>query len=128
MTRAVPSWIGDTDDTPVPRRVRDRVWLRECGKCHRCERKIPSGDSWIIEHRIAIINGGANGEVNLCLTCSWCKPHKDAADVAQKAKDYRVRSKHIGLHKAKAIMPGSRASKWKKLLNGQVVRREPKGR
>lgn len=52
-------------------------------------------DAWIIEHRIAIINGGANAEPNLCLSCSWCKPLKDAEDVAQKAKTYSVRSKHV---------------------------------
>lgn len=124
MTRSLPDWIGENDDTPVPRRVKDRVWQRECGKCHRCERKIPSGDAWIIEHRIAIINLGANAEHNLCLTCSWCKPQKDAEDVAQKAKNYRVRAKHIGLHRPKVIMPGSRASRWKKKLNGQVVLRD----
>lgn len=124
MTRAVPIWVGETDDTPVPRRVRDRVWHRENGRCHRCERDIQTGDAWIIEHRIAIINLGQNAESNLCLTCSWCKPQKDAEDVAQKSKDRRVRAKHIGLHKPKSIMPGSKASRWKKLLNGKVVLRE----
>lgn len=95
MSRAVAIWIGRTDDTPAPPRVRIRVWDRCEGKCHRCERKIPTGDAWIIEHLIALINGGRNAEDNLCLTCSWCKPLKDAEDVAEKAKTAAVRQKHI---------------------------------
>jgi 5-methylcytosine-specific restriction protein A len=95
MPREVPEWIGKTDDTPAPPRVRLRVWDRCEGKCHRCARKIPTGDAWILEHLIALINGGENRERNLCLTCSWCKPVKDAEDVAVKAETYRVRSKHI---------------------------------
>ena len=95
MPRSVALWIGKTDDTPAPPRVRLRVWDRCEGKCHRCGRKIPTGDAWIIEHLIALINGGSNAEANLCLTCSWCKPLKDAEDVAEKAKTYAVRAKHV---------------------------------
>jgi 5-methylcytosine-specific restriction protein A len=95
MARSVEAWAGKTDDSAIPPRVRLRVWDREQGKCHRCARKIPVGDAWIIEHRIALINGGANAEPNLCLSCSWCKPLKDAEDVAEKAATYRVRSKHV---------------------------------
>jgi 5-methylcytosine-specific restriction protein A len=95
MSRTVAEWVGKTDDTPAPPRVRLRVWDRCEGKCHRCARAIPTGDAWILEHLIALINGGENRERNLCLTCSWCKPIKDAEDVAVKAETYRVRSKHI---------------------------------
>lgn len=99
MARAVPEWIGKTDDTPVPTRVRLRVWNREEGKCHRCRRDIPVGDAWIIEHRHALILGGANAEPNLCLTCSWCKPAKDAEDQAAKSETARVKAKHLGIRR-----------------------------
>lgn len=95
MSRTVALWIGKTDDTPAPPRVRLRVWDRYEGRCHRCARKIPTGDAWILEHLIALINGGRNAEDNLCLTCSWCKPLKDAEDVAEKAKTNAVRAAHI---------------------------------
>jgi 5-methylcytosine-specific restriction protein A len=95
LPRSVAEWIGKTDDTPAPPRVRLRVWDRCEGKCHRCARKIPTGDAWILEHLIALINGGENRERNLCLTCSWCKPIKDAEDVAEKSKTAAVRLKHI---------------------------------
>ncbi len=97
MARSVPEWIGKTDDTAVPPRVRLRVWNREEGKCHRCRRNIPSDDAWIIEHRQAIILGGANAEPNLCLSCSWCKPAKDAEDAAAKSKIASTRAKHLGI-------------------------------
>lgn len=97
MARSVPEWFGRTDDTAVPTRVRLRVWDREEGKCHRCRRKIPANDAWIIEHRHAIILGGANAEPNLCLTCSWCKPEKDAEDAAAKSKIASTRAKHLGI-------------------------------
>lgn len=100
MSRSVPAWIGKTDDSAIPPRVRLRVWDRETGKCHRCRRDIPANDAWIIEHRLAIILGGANAEHNLCLTCSWCKPLKDAEDVAEKAASARVRQKHLGIRPA----------------------------
>lgn len=95
MSRAVALWIGKTDNTPVPPRVRLRVWDACEGRCHRCGRKIPVGDAWILEHLIALINGGRNAEDNLCLTCSWCKPLKDAEDVAEKSKVAAVRASHI---------------------------------
>lgn len=95
MARRVEEWIGKSHDTAAPPRVRLRVWDRCKGKCHRCARKIPVGDAWILEHLIALINGGENREDNLCLTCSWCKPIKDAEDVAEKSKTAAVRANHI---------------------------------
>lgn len=100
MARSVPAWVGRNDDSAIPPRVRLRVWDREEGKCHRCRRQIPADDAWIIEHRLAIILGGANAEQNLCLSCSWCKPVKDAEDTAAKSKTASVRQKHLGIRPA----------------------------
>jgi 5-methylcytosine-specific restriction protein A len=101
VSRAVPIWIGKTDDTPAPPRVRARVFVACDGKCHRCGRKICTGERWTLEHLIALINGGANAEHNLGVTCDWCLPQKNAEDVAIKAKSARVRLKHIGVHTPK---------------------------
>lgn len=113
MARSVPEWIGKTDDSAVPSRVRLRVWDREEGKCHRCRRQIPADDAWIIEHRLAIILGGANAEPNLCLSCSWCKPVKDAEDAAAKSKTAAVRSKHLGIRPEPTIRSGGFAPRQK---------------
>lgn len=95
MARSVPEWIGKTDNTPAPPRVRVRVFERCGGKCGQCGRKIRPGEGWTLEHLIALINGGRNAESNLGVTCDWCLPAKNAADVAEKAKTYAVRSKHV---------------------------------
>lgn len=123
MARSVDLWIGRTDDSPVPPRVRLRVWEREGGMCHRCQRKIPAGDAWIIEHLVALINSGRNEETNLCLTCSNCKPIKDAEDVKLKAKVARVKAKHLGIRQSKVELPFGRNSKFKRKLDGSIVRR-----
>lgn len=100
MTRSVPEWIGRTDDTAAPPRVRARVFERCNGRCHRCGRKINAGEKWTLEHLIAIINGGRNAESNLSVTCDWCLPVKNAEDVAIKAKSAKVRQAHIGIRPA----------------------------
>lgn len=50
---------------------------------------------WTLEHVVAIVNGGANAETNLGVTCAWCLPGKNAADVAEKSKTAAVKAKHL---------------------------------
>ena len=97
MPRSVEQWQGKTDDSAIPPRVRLRVFERCEGRCHRCRRKITPADQWSIEHLVALVNGGAHSEANMAISCSWCKPLKDAEDVAQKAHNSRVRMRHAGI-------------------------------
>lgn len=99
--RSVPEWKGATPDTPAPPRVRLRVFERCEGKCGQCGRKIRTGEGWTLEHLIALVNGGANAERNLGVTCDWCLPIKNAADVKLKAKNARIRRKHVDTRKPK---------------------------
>src|SRR5262245_27233848 len=122
--RSVPEWIGKTPDTPVPPRVRLRVFEREGGKCHKCTRKIAAGEKWTCEHVKAVINGGANREANLACTCANCLPGKNAADVAEKAAVAKTRKAHLGIRRASRPIPGSRASGWKRHMDGTVTRRD----
>lgn len=122
MPRTLPEWIGKTPDTPVPDRVRVRVFERCGGLCGRCGRKIRPGDGWTLEHEKALINGGENREGNMGLTCDWCLPAKNAQDVAEKAKVYQVKKHHIGLRK-KSRFACARSSPFRKKLDGTVVRR-----
>lgn len=123
MPRSVDEWIGKTDDTPVPPRVRARVFAAKAGRCHSCTRKIAAGEPWTCEHMVALVNGGANRESNLDITCDWCLPAKNAADVAEKKIVRRKRAKHLGIHKPKHPMPGSKASGFRKRMDGTVERR-----
>jgi 5-methylcytosine-specific restriction endonuclease McrA len=124
MSRSVNEWIGRTDDTPVPDRVRVRVFLAKGGKCHACGRKVNAAvEPWTCEHLIALINGGENRESNLDVTCCNCLPAKNAGDVAIKSKTAKMRKKTILKRKSKwRPMPGSRASGIRKRMNGDVER------
>lgn len=97
MSRSVDLWIGKTDDTPTPPRVRLRVFTTCGGRCHRCNRLIRPADKWTLEHRIALILGGRNAEENLCLTCNWCLPIKNGEDQAAKSKLANIEKRHLGI-------------------------------
>ena len=115
MSRSTAEWIGASDDTAVPPRVRLRVFQAKDGRCHKCRRKIAAGERWTCEHMVALINGGANRESNLDVTCDWCLPAKNAADVAEKSRTYRKRKANLGVRKPRTILG------WRK-FNGDVVR------
>lgn len=112
--RAVDEWIGKTPDTPAPPRVRLRVFDAKGGRCHRCSRKIAAGEGWTLEHVVALINGGANREANLSVTCRWCLPEKNAEDVAEKSRVYSIRAKHVGaVEKPKYRWPKRPMNGWR---------------
>lgn len=120
MPRSTPEWIGKTDDTQPPPRVRLRVFEAKQGRCHRCTRKIRPGEKWVLEHVRALINGGENRETNLDLTCSNCLPIKNAEDVAEKSASYRKRLKHAGIKTKKHSLTHPFL---KKKVDGSVVPR-----
>lgn len=122
MSREVPEWIGKTPDTPAPPRVKLRVFERYKGICYLSGRKIMPGDKWQLEHPLAIINGGENRESNMAPALVTPHKVKTAADVAQKAKNDRVRKRHLGIKKPSRFAC-SRNSRWKKKIDGTVERR-----
>lgn len=46
MTRSVPEWMGASDDTAIPLRVKARVIDRQHGKCGHCQRKFGGAPVW----------------------------------------------------------------------------------
>jgi 5-methylcytosine-specific restriction endonuclease McrA len=105
MSRSVKDWVGKTDDTQAPPRVRLRVFERCEGRCHRCGRKIRPGGKWTLEHLTAIILGGRNSEDNLGCTCEWCLPIKNAEDQSAKSKLAKITKRHIGVKENKRGFP-----------------------
>lgn len=97
MARTVPEWIGKTDDSAVPQRVRLRIFEREGGKCWISGRKITPADKWDLDHRIALINGGQHRESNLFPALRDKHREKTREDVAEKSKVAAVRAKHLGI-------------------------------
>lgn len=97
MTRSVPEWIGKDDDTPIPPRVKLRVFERHQGRCHISGRKITPADIWECDHVVAIINGGPNRESNLAPALKDKHREKTDRDLAEKSKTIRQRQKHLGI-------------------------------
>lgn len=118
--RSVPEWIGRTDDTPVPPRVKLRVYQRADGNCAKCGNEGWAGE---YDHAIPLIIGGENRESNIQLLCVPCHREKTKLDVKLKAKVARVRKKHLGIHAKRKPFPGSRASGLRKRMDGTVERR-----
>ena len=112
--RSIPEWIGKTDDAAIPARVRLRIWQRGIGQCEECGRKIFGGETWEIDHRIALAFGGSHRESNLRVVCSWCHRAKTRTEQAQKAKADRVGKRHAGIRKPRSIRG------WRK-FNGERV-------
>lgn len=116
--RTVDEWIGKTDDSRVPDRVRIRVLERYGNKCYLTGREIRPGDKWEIEHVVSLILGGQNRETNLAPALAAPHKLKTAVEMAVKSKIAKVKKKHFGLGKSKA---GGFQSRFKKKLNGDVV-------
>lgn len=99
--RSVKEWIGKTPDSRPPPHVRLRIFERFKGRCHWSGRIIRPGDQWDVDHVKALINGGEHRESNMAPILRG-KPHKEktAQDVAEKARNYRKRARHVGLSPA----------------------------
>jgi 5-methylcytosine-specific restriction enzyme A len=122
--RKIEEWIGRSDDTPVPARVRLRIFERCQGICHLSGRKIQAGEPWDLDHVVALCNGGEHRESNLAPAIRDKHREKTKADVAEKSVTYRKRLKHHGLKKPKGRpIPGSKRSGLKRKMDGTVVRR-----
>ena len=124
MTRTLPEWIGKTDDSKIPDRVRVRVFDVCEGRCHWSGRKIATGDAWDVDHVLALINGGQNRESNLAPILRSEHPSKTRHDIRKKVRQARVRKKHLGLQRPAQPMDGSRGSKWFKPLRGNAILRK----
>ena len=125
VSRAVPEWIGKTDDARPPQSVQIRLWMASRGMCQRCNVKLKPGH-WHCDHKIRLKDGdGNNRERNLQCLCEHCHREKTGQENKDQAKANRIIARTIGVKKPGRPMPGSRASKWKKKLDGTVVLRNP---
>src|SRR5512139_842885 len=122
MPRSIPEWIEKDDDTPIPARVKLRIFDKDGGRCRHCTRLISGRLLARYDHIRALANGGENRESNLQLLCSECHTEKTRADVAEKSVIYQKRAKRLKLKRGRA-MPGSKASGWKHRMDGTWERR-----
>ena len=127
MSRKVPEWIGKTDDTPVPPRVKLRVgdhyeWLCYCG----CFTPISAADKIEFDHHVPLKLGGANRESNLRPYLKAHHAEKTKQDRARIAKTYRTRTGHLGLKNRSRRWGYGRGDPYRKKLTGEVVARRRK--
>lgn len=108
-------WHHDPRARLSPQKV-VKLFLERGGKCGQCQRKLGPADDYIVEHVIALENGGSNDWDNLGITCSWCKPNKDAEDHGKAAKSRSQTTKHF-------LSKSMRRKKWpSRKFNGEVTR------
>lgn len=114
--REVPEWVGASDDTPAPPRVRLRVFEKFEGRCAMCRRLLRPGH-WALDHKVALVNGGGgNRETNLQPLCtSPCHSGKTREDVAEKSRTRRHRQRNAGIRKRRTI------TQWRR-FDGTIVK------
>ena len=115
MSRSVPEWRGKTDDSPVPLRVRLRIFERHGGICFISGRQIRAGECWNLDHIVALINGGEHRELNLAPVL--VEPHKvkTKQDIKEKAVVAKKRKSFLGIRAKKRKMGYRR-------FNGEIVK------
>lgn len=106
MARPRKEWVGKTDATAAPGRVRLRNFDDHNGICHLCKLPIKPGETWETDHVKALINGGENRETNLAPVHKHCHSVKTGDDVAEKAKVADKRKKHLGIASPKQTIAG----------------------
>ncbi len=115
-----------TDVPTTPRKAmspmrRLRIWEAHKGVCILCKRKIDGvREKWIIEHDRALVLGGADEDSNCGPAHEDCRRKKDKTDIARGSKAKWQKAKHLGIRQSSNPMPGSKASRFRKRMDGTV--------
>lgn len=108
----------------ISTRLRISIFTDAAGLCHICGRPIDgTRERWEVEHIIPLALGGADDAGNMRPAHTRCHRSKTTEDVGRLAKAKRQEARHLGAKKARAVIPGSKASQWKRKLDGTVVPR-----
>lgn len=119
-----------TERKEFTKATKAQAFLASGGKCAHCGQRISGTVEY--DHIIPCGNGGDNSLENCQCLCSVCHKAKTKGDVASVAKTKRMHNKANGIktrQKQKIPsrpFPGSRASNFKKCMDGRVVRRSTK--
>lgn len=89
--------VGTTPRRAMPPLRRLRVFEAARGVCILCEQRIKAGDSWTVEHRVALGLGGEDVDDNCGPAHEACRRLKDKTDVASIAKAKRMKAKHFSI-------------------------------
>ncbi|WP_256983163.1 HNH endonuclease [Caballeronia sordidicola] len=64
-------------------KIRIRIRTRDGYQCQSCKVAVTTG---IVDHKIALVNGGSNDDSNLQLMCTECHRIKTATDLGHRVK------------------------------------------
>ena len=107
------------------KKVKAEAFVRAKGRCEKCNVKLMGNAEY--DHIVPTAYGqyGPPTLANCQLLCQKCHRQKTSTrDVPAIAKADRIKRKLQGrTKKHKAIIPGSKASGWKKKLNGPTEKR-----
>ena len=106
------------------RRTKLQAWDRSGGRCEcGCGKKLAAGEVEY-DHRISCEMGGDNSLDNCVVLWTACHARKTAKEDAPAiAKSRSVRAAHVGAKKSRNPIPGSKASRWKRTIDGRTVER-----
>lgn len=108
--------------TITPKR-RAEIFRDADGICHLCCRKIGPGETWEVEHVKPLALGGADDADNMRPAHVDCHKGKSRDEIRIVRKADRQMKAHAGVKRTSRPMPGSRASRWKRTLDGRTVER-----
>lgn len=107
-----------------PQHVRKAVWQRCEGRCEKCGTPFSASNPVEYDHITECALDGDNTIENCqALGVKCCHKPKTAADASKRAKADRCARAAAGLKRVSRPMPGSKASGWRKKMNGEVERR-----
>lgn len=109
----------------ITAKMRADIFLRHNGTCHLCNMKVIPGEEWDVSHDIPLEAGGRDDDSNWLVAHRRChRKHTATVDAPLIAKVKRIHQRHIGAKQTRSPLPGGRNSKWKKKMDGTVVRRD----
>ncbi|MBA3241599.1 MAG: HNH endonuclease [Acidobacteria bacterium] len=103
--------------------TRRQAFERAGGRCEICAIPFTPG-KFAYDHRDPEWMCGDSTLGNCQVICNQCHADKTAVDAGNRSHVKRLIDRQLGIPKRKGPpMAGTRASGWKKLMNGQVVER-----
>lgn len=111
------------DEFPI--KVRREAWRRCGGRCEWPECGfIMEGKVSHFDHVKPVSMGGDNSLQNCQILCVYHHAMKTGEEAAPRAKANRLTDREANIKRPRVPMPGSRLSKYKRRMDGTVVRRE----
>ena len=120
----LPSPYSVTPRKPLTDKQRLQQFIDHKGRCCICGATIDGvREKWIDEHELSLWLDGGNELENRGVAHQRCARIKTEKEARDRGHVRRVAEQHLGAKRAKRPMPGSKASKWKKKMSGEVVPR-----